>query len=127
MRVGRVISGAGKIRALAMVTTSGALVLCGGCGATKASPSVHATTSATRRPAIVSRTPPTKQEIVKAKGCLKDEHVRPAKRTPYRPQVPHGPNEVTRNGLPMTPEEYEATVRRCLTRTNSASATAPGK
>jgi hypothetical protein len=70
---------------------------------------------------------PSKQEIIKAQGCLMRERVRPAKHTPYRPQVPHGAGEVTRNGLPMTPQEYEASVRRCLMKTNSASARAARK
>ena len=80
-------------------------------------PSTSSNTVATLR---VS--PPSKQEIVRARGCLEKERVRPAKHTPYRPQVPRGPNEVTRNGLPMTPEEYEATVRRCVASRKSPSA-----
>jgi hypothetical protein len=78
-------------------------------------------TSGTTAPANI-RTPPSKQEIVRARGCLERERVRPARHAPNRQEVPHETNEMTRNGLPMTPEEYEATVRRCLTRTKSASA-----
>jgi hypothetical protein len=97
------------------------LAACG--GAATQTQGVATTTSGKTTATLSTRTPPSKQEIVKARGCLERERVRPAKHAPYRPQVPHGPNEVTRNGLPMTPEEYEATVRRCLARTKSASAT----
>lgn len=92
------------------------LAACG--GATK-----QTQTAATSSQAITvsTRTPPSKQEIVKSRACLTRERVRPARHAPNRQEVPHGANEVTRNGLPMTPQEYEATVRRCLTRTKSAS------
>lgn len=71
---------------------------------------------------ILPTSPPSKQEIIKAKACLKQERVRPARNTPDRQQVPYGAYEMTRNGLPMTPQEYEATVRRCVESIKSASA-----
>jgi hypothetical protein len=116
------------MRLLAMVAVSWALFACGGCGgATKML--LSPTTSATNGHAtatVSNQTPVSKQEIVKAKGCLKRERVRPARHVPNRPRLP-GSSGVTRNGLPVTPQEYEATVRRCLTMTSSASAKAARK
>jgi hypothetical protein len=109
-----------------IVGVTGLLAACG--GTTKPTQTLTTSyTSGKTTTAVSTRTPPTKQEIVKAQGCLMRERVRPAKHTPYRPQVPRGANEVTRNGLPMTPQEYEATVRRCLTKASSASAKAARK
>lgn len=71
---------------------------------------------------VRNHSPVKKPEIIEAKGCLKRERVRSARHIPDRQEVPHGANEMTRNGLPMTPQEYVATVRRCLTSTKSASA-----
>jgi hypothetical protein len=114
-----------NLRVLAMVVASGGLLACVGCGgATKTSPSPTTSyTSGNATATVDTRTPaPSKQEIVKAQGCLKRERVRPARHTSNRHEVPHGANEVTKNGLPMTPQEYEATVRRCLARTKPAGA-----
>ncbi len=91
------------------------------CGGSTKQTQTAATSSQTTT-TVSTRTPPSKQEIVKSRACLTRERVRPARHAPNRQEVPHGANEVTRNGLPMTPQEYEATVRRCLTRTKSASA-----
>ncbi len=104
-----------------MVSVTGPLAACG--GTTKPTQTLTTSyTSGKTTKAVSTRTPPSKQEIAKAQVCLKRERVGPAKHVPYRPQVPHGANEVTRNGLPMTPQEYIATVRRCLASTKSANA-----
>jgi hypothetical protein len=109
------------VGAVMVVTAVGALTACGestmqtqGVATFSASGKIGAT--------MGGRTPPSKQEIVKSRACLARERVRPARRTQYRPQVPHGVNEVTRNGLPMTPSEYEAIVRRCTMRTKTRAA-----
>ena len=110
------------VSAMVMVASVVLLTACGGTGKSPQSASIAIVTG-TKVPAVVVPThPPSKQEITNSKTCLEKERVRPARHTPYRPQVPHGANEVTRNGLPMTPSEYEATVRRCVARTRSASA-----
>jgi hypothetical protein len=103
-----------------MLAVVSCLAACGGSSGTHgvATSSAKSQTTAT----VSDQTPVSKQEIVKATGCLKRERVRPARHAPNRQEVPHGANEMTRNGLPMTPQEYEATVRRCLTSTKSASA-----
>jgi hypothetical protein len=118
--------GAGKMRVFAMVAASGLLACVGCAGATKTSPRlVVPYTNGNVTVTVGTRiSTPSKQEIGKAQGCLKRDRVRPARHTHNRYEVPHGANEVTRNGLPMTSQEYEATVRRCLARTVSASASA---
>jgi hypothetical protein len=109
------------VSAAMVVTAVGLLAACGGSIKQTQKVTTYSTNGQTTA-TVSTRTPPSKREIMQAKGCLKQEHVRPARHTPDRQQVPHGATEVTRNGLPMTPEEYEATVRRCLARTKSASA-----
>jgi hypothetical protein len=111
------------MRILTTVTVSGALLVCVGCGgATKTLPGPTTSTNGNATATVENRTPVNRQEIVKATRCLTQERVRPARHTPNRQEVPRGANEMTRNGLPMTPQEYEATVRRCLTSTKPASA-----
>jgi hypothetical protein len=109
---------------VSVVMIVGVTGLFAACGESTKSTQGVAITSASGKSTTTTRLagPPSKQEIVKARGCLERERVRPAKHTRYRPQVPHEPNEVTRDGLPMTPSEYDATVRRCLTSTKSAGA-----
>lgn len=60
----------------------------------------------------IERTP-TKQEVAKARGCLKKEGVRPAKRVLGRNPSQVGGTGLVRYGLPVTRGEYAATVRRC--------------
>jgi hypothetical protein len=97
------------------------------CGGSSTKQTQTAATSSQTTTTVSTRTPPSKQEIVKSRACLTRERVRPARHGPNRQEVPHSASEMTRNGLPMTPQEYEATVRRCVTKTNSASAKAPRK
>lgn len=115
----------GNMRVLAMVTASGGLLACVGCGgSTKpSSGSTTVYTNGNTTATVDARAPAvSKQEIVKAQGCLKRERVRPTRDTRLTHEVPHGASELARNGLPMTPQEYEAIVRRCLARTISSSA-----
>lgn len=105
----------------AMAVISAFMVSCG--GTTVTSTLSNGTTSATGKPAAVRRTKPApnRQEIVEASKCLEEEDVRPAKHTAYKSQIPpRGTSEVTRGGLPMTPEEYDSSVRRCATTARSA-------
>jgi hypothetical protein len=88
------------------------LTACG--GSTKRTVGLTTSYTSGTAAAASARTPLSKQEIVRAKGCLEREGVRPARRTRYRPRVPRGVNEVTRDGLPMTPGEYETAVRKCV-------------
>ena len=105
-----------------MAMVVGIACLLAACGdSTKQTQGVVVASTSSNTVTALRASPPSKQEIVKARGCLESERVRPAKHTPYRPQVPRGPNEMTRNGLPMTPEEYEATVRRCVATPKVAS------
>lgn len=98
-----------------------------GCGTSK-TPVIGSSSTAGRPITTVSnRTSMNRQEIVQARGCLKRELVRPARHTPGRQEAPRRAGEMTRDGLPMTPQEYEATVRRCLTLVKSASASATHK
>src|SRR5580704_2931747 len=96
-----------------IVTIVGVLAACG----ESVKPVQSKVTNATNTlsiPIVTTRTPPTKQEVVSAARCLKRERVRSATHHAYSPQVPRGANEITRDGLPMTPEEFEVTVHRCL-------------
>jgi len=106
-----------------------AVGLLAGCGeSTKQTQGVSAYRTNGEGTATVSiHIPPSKREIAQSRVCLERERVRPARRISSRQEVPHGANEVTRNGLPMTPQEYEATVRKCLSSTKSGSASAGRK
>lgn len=110
----------------AAIAVAVSLTACGGTSKTASSGSTGSFT--TSRPASLVRTEPapSKQEIVKARKCLENEGVRPAKHKAYRAQIPRGTGEVTRGGLPVTPKEYESQVRRCVAPRQSARAKAVG-
>jgi hypothetical protein len=114
--------GEGRIRTLTVLAASGLLLFCGGCGGAKTSATGTATATGTQ--AAVVHAPPNRQEIIKARKCLEREGVRPAKHKAYKAQIPRGTGEVTRGGLPVTPEEYESQVRRCVAPRQSARAKA---
>jgi hypothetical protein len=77
--------------------------------------------------AVSAHTPSSRQAIVRSAACLKREGVRPAMHAVYRLRVPRGAGEVMRYGVPMTAEEFEAAVRRCVARSKSADVSARRK
>jgi hypothetical protein len=104
-----------KQLAISAVTVAAIISTLTACGQSNTRDNDAATFAS--RPSTVTvggHTPPSKREIIQSRTCLERERLRPARHASTKQGIPHGADEVTRNGLPMTPQEYGATVRKCL-------------
>jgi hypothetical protein len=62
---------------------------------------------------------PSMHEVILAQKCLGHEDVRPARHSHYKLGVPTGSHELTVDGRPMTPEEYDEAIHKCVSSTTT--------
>ena len=97
----------------ALTVAAGLLSACGRSGQYQPSATVPGASAAAARASLERM--PSKQEAVKARGCLKNEGFRASH---IRGQIRNGDTGLMRYGYPVTQGEYASAVHRCVARSS---------